>query len=52
MSEDSIIYRNTLTMEDVDKEVLEESPTVVKAVKALDNIVELADDEAVPAILD
>ena len=51
MSEDSI-YRNTLTVEDVDTEVLEESPTAVKFVKAPDNIVDLADDEAVPAILD
>ena len=46
MSEDSIIYRNTLTMEDVDTGVLEKSPTVVKFVKLL------TDDEAVPAILD
>ena len=46
MSEDSIIYRNTITMEDVDTEVLEKSPAVVKFVKAPDNIVELADDEA------
>ena len=35
LSEDSIIYRNTLTMEDVDTEVLEKSPTVVKFVKLL-----------------
>ena len=46
MSKDSIIYRNTLTMEDVDTEVLKKSPTVVKFVKLL------TDDEAVPAILD
>ena len=52
MSEDSIIYRSTHTIEDVDTEVLEKSPTVVKFVKAPDNIVELADDEAVPAILE
>ena len=47
MSEDSIIYRNTLIMmEDVDTGVLEKSPIVVKCVKLLTN------DEAVPAILD
>ena len=46
MSEDSIIYRNTLTMEDVDTGVKEKSTTVVKFVKFLTN------DEAVPAILD
>ena len=46
MSEDSIIYRNTLKMEDVDTGVLEKSPTVVKFVKLL------SDDEAVPTILD
>ena len=46
MSEDSIIYRNTLIMKDVDIGVLEKSPIVVKCVKLL------TDDEAVPAILD
>ena len=46
MSEDSIIYRKTLIMEDVDTGVLEKSPIVVKCVKLL------TDDEAVPAILD
>ena len=46
MSEDSIIHRNTLIMEDVDTGVLEKSPIVVKCVKLL------TDDEAVPAILD
>ena len=52
VSEDCINYRNKLRMKDVDKEVLEESPAVLNVVKAFDNIVELADDEAVPAILD
>ena len=46
MSEDSIIYRNTLIMEDVDTGVQEKSPIVVKCVTLL------TDDEAVPAILD
>ena len=45
-SGDSVIYRNTLTMEDVDTGVLEKSPTVVKFVKLL------TDDKDVPAILD
>ena len=46
MSEDSIIYRNTLIMEDVDTGVQEKSPIVVKCVTLL------TDYEAVPAILD
>ena len=46
MSEDSIIYRNTLIMEDVDTGIREKSAIEVKCVKLL------TDDEAVPAILD
>ena len=46
MSEDSIIYRNTLIMEDVNTGIREKSPIEVKCVKLP------TDDEAVPAILD
>ena len=52
MSEDSIIYRNTITIEDVDTEALEKPHAVVEFIKAPDNIIELADDEAMPTILD